>query len=136
MLRSTPAEGREAVAGFSLIEALVALALVEILLAAIGSQMAATVRGMRSIDLHLALLETARAIETDLQDRGSLDGGGLAGERNGHRWRVDVSPFIANFVDPQLPSPWVPYTVVLRVQSPAGPILQIDTVRLRRRSGG
>ena len=28
---------------------------------------------------------------------------------------------------------WIPETVVVRVQSPSGPILQVNTVRLRRR---
>jgi len=43
-----------------------------------------------------------------------------------------VLPFYADFVDPQAGN-WIPQTVVLRVQSPAGPILQVNTVRLRRR---
>jgi len=42
-----------------------------------------------------------------------------------------VLPFYADFVDPQK-TDWIPQTVVVRVQSPSGPILQINTVRLRR----
>jgi general secretion pathway protein I len=123
------------IAGFTLIEVLIALAVVSISLAAIGSLMATTLRTMRSIDQRVALVETARAIETGLPDRGELTGG-LTGDLAGHRWRVDVSPFIANFVDPRLPTPWVPQTVVISVQSPGGAVLQVDTVRLRRRTGG
>jgi general secretion pathway protein I len=123
------------VAGFTLIEVLIALAIVSISLAAIGSLMASTIRTMRSIDQRFALVETARAIETGLPGRAELTGR-LAGDLAGHRWRVDVSPFIANFVDPRLPSPWVPQTVVIRVQSPGGAILQVNTVRLQRRTGG
>jgi general secretion pathway protein I len=108
---------------------------VSISLAAIGSLMASTIRAMRSIDQRFALVETARAIETGLPGRAELTGS-LAGDLAGHRWRVDVSPFIANFVDPRLPSPWVPQTVVIRVQSPGGAILQVNTVRLQRRTGG
>ena len=128
-----PQSGKHGVAGFTLIEVLIALAIVSISLAAIGSLMASTLRSMRSIDQHFALVETARAIETGLPDRGELTGG-LAGELAGHRWRVDVAPFIANFVDPRLPTAWVPQTVVIRVQSPGGSILQVNTVRLRRRT--
>jgi hypothetical protein len=51
----------------------------------------------------------------------------------GHRWRIDVLPFRASFVDPRLPSPWVPQTVVITVRAPDGPVLQISTVRLQRR---
>jgi general secretion pathway protein I len=125
----------DGVAGFTLIEVLIALAIVSISLAAIGSLMASTIRTMRSIDQRFALVETARAIETGLPGRAELTGS-LAGDLAGHRWRVDVSPFIANFVDPRLPSPWVPQTVVIRVQSPGGAILQVNTVRLQRRTGG
>jgi general secretion pathway protein I len=126
---------KRGVAGFTLIEVLIALAIVSISLAAIGSLMASTIRTMRSIDQRFALVETARAIETGLPGRAELTGS-LAGDLAGHRWRVDVSPFIANFVDPRLPSPWVPQTVVIRVQSPGGAILQVNTVRLQRRTGG
>jgi general secretion pathway protein I len=121
-------------AGFTLIEVLVALAIVSASLAAIGSLMATTVRAMRSIEARFALVETARAIETGLPDRSQLTG--LAGDLAGHHWGVDVSPFIAEFVDPRLPTPWVPETVTIRVQSPGGAMLQLNTVRLRRRTGG
>jgi hypothetical protein len=39
-------------------------------------------------------------------------------------------------VDPELATRWVPQTVVIRLQSPTGSILEISTVRLRRREGG
>jgi general secretion pathway protein I len=125
--------GKRAVAGFTLIEVLIALAIVSISLAAIGSLMASTVRTMRSIDQRFALVETARAIEAGLPDRSQLTGV-LSGDLAGHRWRVDVSPFAANFVDPRLPSPWVPQIVAIRVQSPGGSILQVNTIRLRPRT--
>ena len=70
---------------------------------------------------------------TGLPDRGELGQGSFSGEAAGHRWRVDVLPFYADFVDPQK-TDWMPQTVVVRVQSPTGPIVQLNTVRLRRRS--
>jgi general secretion pathway protein I len=115
-----------------LIEVLVALAVVSISLAAIGSLIAVTTRGVRSIGSHLTLVETARSIVTGLPDRNQLTQGTMSGEAAGHRWRVDVLPFHADFVDPQA-TVWTPQTVVVRVQSPAGPILQVNTVQLRRR---
>jgi general secretion pathway protein I len=129
-------ECRPAVAGFTLIEVLIALAVVAVSLTAIGSLMAATVRGTGSIDQHLGLVETARAIEAGLPDRGDLAVGSLNGAVGGYRWRVDVLPFRANFVDPQLPAEWVPQAVLIMVQSPAGKILRINTVRLHRRTSG
>jgi general secretion pathway protein I len=119
-----------------LIEVVVALAVIAVALAAIGSLIATTIRGARSLDANLTLVETARAVTTALPDRETIKPGNLSGEMAGHRWRVDVLPFIFSSVDPRLPTPWIPQTVIVRIQSPSGPILQINTVRLRRREGG
>ena len=135
MPRSTASRGR-AVAGFSLIEVLVALAVVAVALAAIGSLIGTTVRGTRSIDQHLTFVETARALEAGLPDRAQLKPGNMSGETGGFQWRVDVLPFVGPMVDPRQPTPWVPQTVVMRLQSPTGTIFQLNTVRLRRREGG
>jgi len=117
--------------GFTLIEVLVALTVVAISLSAIGSLIAVTVRGARSVGAHLALIETARGIVTGLPDRNDLAPGSISGEAAGYRWRVDVLPFYADFVEPE--AAWLPQTVVVRVQSPAGKVLQLNTLRLRRR---
>jgi general secretion pathway protein I len=128
-------ERDRAVAGFTLIEVVVALALVAVALTAIGSLIATTIRGTRSLDQHLSLAETARAIEAALPGRDDLTAGSSSsGEMAGHRWRIDVRPFTASFVDPRLPTPWVPQTVVITVRAPNGPVLQISTVRLRQRA--
>ena len=119
-------------AGFTLVEVLVALSVVAVSLAAIGSLIAVTTRGVRAVGGHLDLVETTRTIFTGLPDRNQLVPGNLAGEIGGHRWRADVLPFYADFVDPEGGN-WIPQTVVLRVQSPTGPVLQVNTVRLRRR---
>jgi general secretion pathway protein I len=120
-------------AGFTLIEVVVALALIAVALTAIGSLIATTIRGTRSLDEHLSLAETTRAIEAALPSRDQLAVGSTSGEMAGHRWRIDVLPFRASFVDPRLPTPWMPQTVVITVRAPDGPTLQINTVRLQRR---
>jgi general secretion pathway protein I len=135
-LSRSSCERDRAVAGFTLIEVVVALALVAVALTAIGSLIATTIRGTRSIDQHLSLAETARAIEAALPGRDELKPGTSTGEMAGYRWRLDVLPFAASFVDPRLPSPWMPQTVVITVQAPGGPVLQINTVRLQRRPEG
>jgi general secretion pathway protein I len=135
-LSRSSCERDRAVAGFTLIEVVVALALVAVALTAIGSLIATTIRGTRSLDQHLSLAETARAIEAALPGRDDLKAGTSSGEMAGYRWRLDVQPFAASFVDPRLPSPWMPQTVVITVQAPGGPVLQINTVRLQRRPEG
>jgi general secretion pathway protein I len=126
-------KNRQAVAGFTLLEVLIALAVVAVSLTAIGSLMAATVRSTQSLDQHLGLVETARAIETGLPGRDDLTiGKSISGEMSGYRWRVDVLPFQANFIDPRVPAPWLPQALRITVQSPAGQILRINTVRLAK----
>jgi general secretion pathway protein I len=128
---SACARRRRSVAGFTLIEVLVALSVVAVSLTAIGSLIATTVRGIRSLDRRVALVETARAVMAGLPDREQLVPGSFSGELAGHRWRVDVAPLVTD-ADPQA-SAWTPYSVVVQVQPPSGPILQINTVRLRQR---
>lgn len=131
MFRSTGHKANRGTAGFTLIEVLVALAVVSVSLAAIGSLVAVTTRGARALGDHLALVESARAIVTGLPDRDQLVQGNFSGETARHRWRVDVLPFLADFVDPRATT-WMPQTVVVRVESPTGKILRVNSVRLRR----
>jgi general secretion pathway protein I len=120
--------------GFTLIEVVVALAIVALTLSSIGALIATTVRGARSIDYRLARLETARAILTALPDRDQLTDG-FSGESAGYQWRIDLRPFDLGERQRVAHAPWVPRTVVVSVQSPGGAPLEISTVRLQRRVG-
>jgi general secretion pathway protein I len=134
--RSTRFKRCRATDGFTLIEVMVALAVIAVVLTAIGSLIAASVRGARALDFHLTLVEIARSIETGLPDRAELKPGTQSGEVSGHRWRVDVRSLPAIEVESQKPTPWIPLSVVISVQSPGGAVLQINTVRLRPRPKG
>jgi general secretion pathway protein I len=132
LFRSAAPESHAGSEGFTLIEVLVALVIVAVSLAALGSLMASNRRVARSLDTHLSLVETARGIETALPDRATL-AGNSAGESGDYRWGVFIAPFVSNLVDPNVPSPWIPQAVGIRVQSPEGVSIQIDTVRLQPR---
>ena len=129
---SKPARGSD---GFTLIEAVVTLAVIAAILLWVGSLVSVAVRGTRALDDHLVLVETARAIEVGLPDRKSLTVGTLSGERGGQFWRVDVQPF-PGALEAQASTPWVPLTVSITVQTPSGTRLNITTVRLGRRPSG
>jgi len=135
-LRVMSRERRRTNAGFTMIEALVALAIVATLIAAIGGVMATNGRGTRALEQRLALVQTARAVETGLPKRGQLALGSVFGEVSGHRWRIDVLPFAAGGIGTVESSPWVPQSIVIRVQSPSGAVLQLNTIRLSRRANG
>jgi general secretion pathway protein I len=129
-----PGEELDASAGFTLIEALVALAVAAVSLAAIGLLVAGNIRGSSRIEQHLGLVETLRAVETGLPDRTSLSAGNLSDEMHGQAWSVDSAPFAGDFVNPRAGQLWTPQTIVIKVQSPSGAVLQLETIRLARRT--
>ncbi len=135
MCRSSHADERGRTAGFTIIEALVALAVVAVALGAIAAVIAANVRGTEVVEARLSLIGAARAVLTALPDRDQLTPGQLRGAFAAERWRIDVLPFAADFVDPARPTPWLPQTIVLRLQAPSGEIIRVDTVRLRHNEG-
>ena len=130
-----PGDDQDASAGFTLIEALVALAVAAVSLAAIGLLVAGNIRGSGRIEQHLGLVETLRAVETGLPDRTSLSTGNLSDEMHGQAWSVDIAPFPGDFVNPRAAQLWTPQTIVIKVQSPSGAVLQLETIRLGRRTG-
>jgi general secretion pathway protein I len=116
-------------AGFTLIEALVALAIIVVMLGAIGSVIATTTRGTRAIDQRLALSGTAETLLADLPARGLLKPGRQSGELAGSRWRVDVTPMNVAGGNPDTDR-FVPMAVNLRLQRADGAAIQITTVKL------
>ena len=120
----------DGVAGFTLIEALVALAIVAAVLSSIGAVIGTTVKGTRSIDQRLALTGAAETLLAALPARNLLQPGRQTGELAGHRWRIDVAPL--NLAAREVPetSRFVPLAVNMRLQAPRGPAIQVTTVRL------
>jgi general secretion pathway protein I len=116
--------------GFTLIEAVVALALVTVVLAAIGSLVATNARGAQNLQQHVGSMQAARLIASAIP-RSGAPLPDLAGEVSGHRWQMRISPFLEGPVVPE--SRFVPQRVELRVQSPTGAIASFETVRLQSR---
>ena len=120
-----------ATAGFTLIEVLVALALVAISLSSMVGLMASTGRAVRSTEDFLTVLSTAANVMAAVPDRGQLPG--LPGS-GGARWRVDVTPYRDPDMKAQDNSVWEPELVVVTVE--ASGARQFSTIRLRRKDKG
>jgi general secretion pathway protein I len=116
--------------GFTLIEALVALAIIAAVLTSIGMVIGTTVRGTRSIDQRLALTGAAETLLVQLPARNLLKPGIQYGELAGHRWRIDVAPLNVAVQEAAPTSRFVALAVSVRMQAPRGPAFQVTTVRL------
>lgn len=123
-------------AGFTLIEALVALSILAVALTSISALIASSAHGVRSIEGRLTRLETARAIMTALPARDRLVTGTLSGAIDNHSWRTDVLPFAAQGLSLQVRPQWVPQAVAVTVKAPNGAAMTINTIRLQRRNPG
>jgi general secretion pathway protein I len=114
------------------IEVVVTLAVVTIVLASIASLVASAANGTRTLEQHVALVETARLVTENLPRRLNLPAEKLVGEVSGHRWQVRILPLLDG--GQAIPdSSWVPQSVAVRVQSPSGAMLTVETIRLQKR---
>ena len=121
-----------ATAGFTLIEVLVALALVAVSVGGIGSAIFTSSKGVRSIEDHLMLDGAARILSTSLPRRQDLVPGRLTGNLLGQRWRTDIAPYAG--IERVPDSMWVPQVVAIEVRSPSGTTVRLETIRLQQRA--
>jgi general secretion pathway protein I len=121
-------------AGFTIIEVLIALAIVAVGIVAIGSVMATNVRGVRSLEQHVALMQATRTLmAAGIPVRAKLGPGALSGQTDDYRWTVEVGPLGGDWAVPGADVAWVPELVRIRVRSPSGATSDIRTVRLIHR---
>jgi general secretion pathway protein I len=135
-------------AGFTLIEVLVAIAVLAVVLGAIGAVVGNTVRTIRSVDRRLPLLETAQSLIASLPTRDALQPGTQSGTSGDFRWRIDAVLLNRNVPDNAAAAlssaatgappkvSWVPLAITVRVQGSEGPPVRLDTVRLIPRPPG
>jgi general secretion pathway protein I len=131
---ATPSPTDRGDAGFTIIEVLIALAIVAVSVVAIGSVMATNVRGVRSLEQHVALMQAARTVMTSvIPARARLGPGALSGQTDDYRWTIDVGPLGGDWAVPGAEIAWIPELVRVRVRSPSGAVSDIRTVRLVHR---
>ena len=122
-------------AGFTILEVLIALAIVAVSIVAIGSVMSTNTRGVTALENHIALVETAQTVlTTEIPQRKELAPGTKAGQLRNYRWQVDVSPLGGDW-QPANDSKvgWMPELVKIHVRSPTGAQLDFSTIRLMPR---
>lgn len=128
----TPIDRRDA--GFTIIEVLIALAVVAVSILAIGSLMSTNVRGVRAIEQHVTLMQTARSVMTaDVPARAELGPGAVLGRIDDFQWRIDIGPLGEDWAVPGADVAWIPALVRIQVRSPSGAVSDLKTVRLMRR---
>jgi len=123
---------RRGTAGFTLIEALAALAVMGAGLAAIGTLASSSLRAGLYTERHLAEVETARKVLAGMPSREALPVGSLTGVLDAHDWRIDSTLIGAPaLVGDAL---YTPQRIEVMVRSPSGAMMRIDTIRLRRQA--
>lgn len=124
----------KATAGFTIIEALVALAIVAVSVVAIGALMGSNARGARQLERHVALVQAAyNAMWLGFPARSVPITAPLSGQSMEAVWRADAEPFAIDFGAPTGEVLWVPQKVRLQVKSASGAMIGLETIRLFRR---
>ena len=135
MSRTPVSPNDKATAGFTLIETLVALAIVAVSLVAIGALMGSNARGSRQLEQHVALVQAAyNALWLAFPTRLASDSPVQSGESMAHLWRAEAEPFAFLQGTPSGNAAWAPQKITLKVRSSSGATLDLETVRLFRRT--
>ena len=130
MSRATsPTDGPTA--GFTIIEVLVALAVIAVSIVAIGSVMSTNVRGVRSLEQHVTMIQAVRAVmATEISSHAKIGFGTWSGRTSDHQWRIDISSMGKEWSASSKDVDWIPALVRVQVRSPSGAVTDLRTVRL------
>ncbi|MGJ5181206.1 prepilin-type N-terminal cleavage/methylation domain-containing protein [Bradyrhizobium oligotrophicum] len=120
-------------AGFTLIEVLVALAVVSVSLAAIGAVVSRNAISVRKLEQHVTLVADMRlAVATALADRARLQPGVIEQRSGSGSVVLQIDPLGGDWGQPAGQQGWMPEAVTLRVRTGAGAVAEVQTVRLAR----
>jgi general secretion pathway protein I len=117
--------------GYLVLEVLVALAVFAVSIVAIGSVMSTNARGVQALERHVALMQTAQMVlATAIPPRKEIAPGVRSGQILDFRWQADIGPVAGGWTVDNADVAWIPQLVKIRVRSPSGATVDLETVRL------
>ncbi len=122
--------------GFTLIEVLVAFAILALTLAALLQVFSAGLRSFGAADRHLMATMLARSVLEDVGTEIPIVAGEMSDEvEDGYRWTVRIFP--SDTISPVADADWiqVPYEVQVEVSWNGTPVTTLTTLRLAAESG-
>ena len=119
-------------AGFTLLEALVALALILAFAAVLGPHLSQARRIMVHAEGRVAAQVLLRSLLDAPFDRTSLANAARKGEASGLRWRIVAEPVLAAAPGTPDQPRWLPYRVTASVAWSSDQVITAETIRLGR----
>jgi len=119
-------------AGFTLLEALVALAVVLAFAAALGPHLSQARRIMDHAEGRVAAQVMLRSLLDAPFDRSGLANASRKGEAGGLRWRMVAEPVLAAAPGAPDQQRWLPYRVTASVAWGSDQVIAAETIRLGR----
>lgn len=128
--RSTDlANGSAQQAGFTLFEALCALAVVSLSLVALLQAFSGGHRGLTTLEDHFTARILARSLLAG-ESSGSSVPISRSGQFRQYQWTVDVRPAAAEWLEPAAGDRWRLYRIAVGVAWPPGGRIEVETFRL------
>jgi type II secretory pathway pseudopilin PulG len=128
--QSRPGDPENSRAGFTLFEALVALALVLAFVEVLGPYLFHARKIMVNAESRVAAQVLLRALLDAPFDRSQLANASRGGETAGLRWRIVTEPLTIG-ATPSREEPWTAFRVIASVSS-GGQVITAETVRLAK----
>ena len=125
-------DGRKGQAGFTLLEALVALAVVLAFAAVLGPHLSQARRIMVHAEGRVAAQVLLRSLLDAPFDRSSLAKASRKGEASELRWRIAAEPVLAAAPGAPDQPRWLPYRVTASVAWGFDQVITAETIRLGR----
>ena len=117
-------------AGFTLLEALIAIVILALSLSALLQLYSTGLRGVANIDDHLRARLLAQSVMAEMSYDRRLRPGRLQGRADQFAWTLSVTPFDDGQPAPQQPGPWTLHRLALTVTWPQGRRIELQTLRL------